>query len=339
MTEFSARTPIILIDIGAIPGRTYQQRLRAPPRGIWRLDRQVTTREPRDDAADGRRPPRTQWRVGSASSDPVCHPVVPCSTSSLPWTAPFGSGYPPARAATLKSPKIVPFGVVIAVLVLLLAACVHPSAPSSASGSSSSSSTSESTVSPSIEPATGLESPESPTGGPIAISMASVPVGKKDNIGGCIQIAWLVSPIPHGDIVTVTSVTVNRPFTFDQAATAHCKGGPSCVGYQFSAANDTNEVPCNVGLGYIGAPVDDENGDPTDGSMELAGHLSCPHIGSSECRNDAAVMQSSGGGSVGFEVGVDLPVSPPPSSSPTESPSSPPTTTPESPPPTTPTTS
>lgn len=166
--------------------------------------------------------------------------------------------------------------------------------------------------------------------------MASIPVGKKDNYGGCIHIAWLVSPIPHGDVVTVTAVSVDRPFTFDQAATANCKGGPSCIGYQFSAANDTNEVFCNVGLGYIGAPVDDENGTYTDGSMELAGQLACPHIGSSECHNDAGVMQRSGNGSVGFGVGVDLPVSPPPISPPTESPSSPPATTPGSPPPATP---
>jgi hypothetical protein len=221
-------------------------------------------------------------------------------------------------------------------LVLPLAACVHPSALSSASGSSSTSSISDSTASPSIESTTGLESPVPSTGGPIAISMASIPVGKKDNYGGCIHIAWLVSQIPHGDIVTVTAVTVDRPFTFDRAATTNCKGGPSCIGYQFSAVNDTNEVFCNVGLGYIGAPVDDENGTYTNGSMELAGQLTCPHISSSECHNDAGVMQRSGNGSVGFGVGVDLPVSPPPISPSTESPSTPPATTPVSPPSATP---
>jgi hypothetical protein len=252
-----------------------------------------------------------------------------------PSSPPSGAGTW-LSGVTLKPPETIPLGVVTAVLVLLLAACVHPGALSSTSGPSSSSSILEPTVSPSIEATTGLEIPESPTNGPITISMASIPAGKKDNYGGCIHIAWLVRQIPHGDTVTVTSVSVDRPFTFDQEATAHCSDGPSCVGYRFSAANDTNEVFCNVGLGYVGTRVDNENGIQTNGSMELAGQLSCPHIGSSECRNDAAVMQRSGNGSVGFEVGVDLRASPSQSSSPTESPSSSPSVTLESPPPTTP---
>ena len=54
-----------------------------------------------------------------------------------------------------------------------------------------------------------------------------------------IQVSWLGNKIPQGDIVTITSVAVKRPFTFDSAVTAQCGGAPSCLNYQFSAANDS----------------------------------------------------------------------------------------------------
>ena len=221
----------------------------------------------------------------------------------------------------MKLSQIIKFSVVAAVLALLLAGCVSPPSPSPASSSSNSGVTS----SPPIETTTGLETPQSPGGGSnVAISVAPLPTGKQANDGGCIHIAWLNGSIPHGDIVRVASVTVQSPFTFDQEATSHCQGGRSCVGYQFSAANDNNEAFCNVGLGYIGAAIDDDNGVQTDGTMELAGQLSCPGVDPAECRSDAAIMQHSGIGSIGFEVGVDLPGTPSSGpSSPENTPSSP----------------
>ena len=100
----------------------------------------------------------------------------------------------------------------------------HPSVPSSASSSSSSSSTSKPTSTPSIESTTGLESPVSPTHGEVAQSMAPAPTGRTGNSGDsgqCIQVSWLGNTIPPGDIVTITSVTIQLPFTFDPAVTYH----------------------------------------------------------------------------------------------------------------------
>jgi hypothetical protein len=224
----------------------------------------------------------------------------------------------------MKQSQAIRFSMAAVVLVLLLTGCPHPSPPSSESSSSSSSSTSESTVSPSIEPATGLESPESPTNGGPSLSLPAPPVGNNNHgDGACIQIAWLTGPIPHGDIVTVTSVTVRKPFTFDQNATARCSGGRSCFGYQFSQFNDNNGAFCNVGVGYMGGTIDSDSDDSAPGRMVLAGKLICPHISSATCRNDAAAMQASAKSPIPFDVGVDFPTPPPPSSPPESPPTSP----------------
>jgi hypothetical protein len=210
-------------------------------------------------------------------------------------------------------------------LALLLAGCVvHPSAPGSASGSPTSARSS-----PPIEPTTGTESPESHTGGAVAISMAPAPTGKHGNSGDndeCIQVSWLGNPIPRGDIVTVTSVTVHRPFTFDPAVTAQCGGAPPCLNYRFSAANDSGQF-CNVGLGYKYGSID-LDGFEAHGTMELGGYLRCqPNISFAECQHDVAAMQRPGIGTVSFEVSTVDKTSAP--SSLPESPSLPP----ESPPP------
>lgn len=254
----------------------------------------------------------------------------------------------------MKLLQIFRFGTVTGLSVLSLAACAHPGPPStspsspspgsthsrSTGGTGPASSSPGFTVSPPIE-GTGLESPQSPGrgggGDGVAISVAPLPTGKEGDSGDndeCIQISWLGQPIPGGDVVTVTAVIVQSPFTFDKQVTAGCADGPSCAGYQFSAANDNGEF-CNVGVGYIGGVIDADNGVSTDGSMRLAGQLSCPDAGSAACRHDAAVMQGSGNPSISFEVGVDLPGSPGSGSSPpVNSGSSPPAAVPGSSPPT-----
>ena len=218
-------------------------------------------------------------------------------------------------------------------LVLLSTACVHPSVPSSASSSSSSSSTSEPTSTPSIESTTGLESPVSPTHGEVAISMAPAPTGRTGNSGDsgqCIQVSWLGNTIPPGDIVTITSVTIQLPFTFDPAVTAQCGDAPSCLNYRYSAADDNGSGQfCNVGVGYTRGSVDPDGDDSTNGYGELVGYLSCPpDVSSAGCQHDAVAMQSSRGGTIEFNVPV-IDNTPPPTSPPPESPSSSP---PESPP-------
>lgn len=221
----------------------------------------------------------------------------------------------------LKRSRIVRCGVVTGMSVLLLAACANPRPSSPASspphsgttGSHTAGSTGSpapQTSSPPIEATTGLESPQPPGdgggGNAVAISVAPLPTGKEGDSGDnneCIQISWLGQPIPHGDVVTVSAVAVQRPFTFDQEVTAHCEGGPSCAGYQFSAANDNGEF-CNVGLGYIDGTIDQNGDDSLDGSMQLTGHLTCPDVGLAACHQDADAMQSSGIGSIKFEVSV-----------------------------------
>lgn len=234
----------------------------------------------------------------------------------------------------MKPSQAVRFGIAAVVVVVLSAACMHPSdSGSSASGSSSGSSTSASTTSPAIEQTTGLESPQSPTHGNPSLSLPSPPVGNNNhNDGGeCIQITWLTRPIPHGDIVEITSVTLpeSGPFTFDPGVAARCKGGRSCVGYQFSEFNDNAEAFCNVGVGYIGGTIDPGTDNSESGSMELAGQLSCPHISSAECRNDAVVMKAAAKSPISFNADIvpntKSPTSPPPENTTSSPPVSPPT--------------
>jgi hypothetical protein len=237
---------------------------------------------------------------------------------------------------TLKPSQAIRFGMVAVSLALLLAACaVHPSAPIPAPRPSTpegtaSQPTSEATASPSIEPTSGLESPESPTGGAVAISMAPAPTGNNGTDGACVRVSWLGNPIPRGDIVTITSAIVETPFTFDAAATANC-GTPSCVSYQFSAANDSGQF-CYVGIGSTKGSIDPDGSD-TEGHMKLVGRLRCPpNVSSAACQRDATAMQRPGIGRFNFNVNVLMsgPSSPPP-----ESPPSSPATTPSSSPSTT----
>lgn len=241
----------------------------------------------------------------------------------------------------MKPSQIIRSGVAAAGLALLLAGCVvHPGAPASSSDPASRSAASETSTSPPTEPTTGLESPQSPTGGAVAISMAPAPTGKQGNSGDndqCIRVSWLGNPIPHGDIVTVTWVKVDSPFTYDAAVTAQCDGGPTCFNYRFSAANDNGQF-CNVGLGYKYGSID-LDGNDANGTMQLIGSLSCPpDISSAGCQRDKAAMLRPGIGTIGFEVftidKTSTPSSPGSPSSPTESPPSS-STTPASPSPTT----
>ena len=239
----------------------------------------------------------------------------------------------------MRPSQAIRFGIAAVVLVLLSAACMHPSdSGSSASVSSSGSSTSASTTSPAIEQTTGLESPQSPTHGKPSLSLPSPPVGNNNNNVGapCIQIAWLTGPIPHGDVVTIKSVTVpGSPFSLDLGTTAGCNGGRSCIGYQFSESNDTNGAFCNVGVRYDGeGTVDPRNDNTESGTIVLSGRLSCPHISSTKCRNDEIVMDAAARRPITFNVGIDPSASPPTTSSssgsmsppPSESSSSSPTT-------------
>jgi hypothetical protein len=216
----------------------------------------------------------------------------------------------------MKPSQAIRFGIAAIVLVLLLAACMHPSdSSSSASGSS----TSESTTGPAIEQTTGLESPQSPTHGNPSLSLPSPPVGNNNhNVGAeCIQIAWLTGPIPHGDVVKITSVTVPGPlFNLDLGTTARCQGGQSCIGYQFSELNDNNGAFCNVGVAYEGeGTVDPPNDNTESGTIVLAGRLSCPHISSAKCRDDGVVMEAAARRPISFNVGIDPATSPPSTSS------------------------
>lgn len=229
----------------------------------------------------------------------------------------------------MKPSRAIRFGIAAIALVLLLAACMHPSdSGSSTSGSSSGSSTSGSTTSPAIEQTTGLESPQSPTKGPFAISLPSAPTGDDGNDKSCVRATWLGNSIPPGDIVTITSAKVENPFTFDPAATANC-GSPSCVNYQFSAANDSGPF-CFVGVGNVNGPVSND-GTETTGHMTLVGRLKCPPKASfASCQHDAAAMQSGRGGRFEFELGV-IYKTPPASSSSESTTSSPPVSPPTSP--------
>lgn len=244
----------------------------------------------------------------------------------------------------MKSSKAIRFGMAAVVLVLLLAACMHPSdSDSSASGSP----TSGTSSSPQIEPTSGLESPVSPTNGGPSLSLPSPPVGNNNhnNGGQCIQITWLTKPIPQGDVVTITSVTVPGPrYSLDLGVTAGCQGGRSCIGYQFNESNDNNTF-CNVGLAYKGGTIDindDTNSDT--GTIVIAGRLSCPHSSSARCRNDGSVMEAAAkpisfNTNVTFSTPTPSTSSPPTSSSSESTPSSPsgsssssPTTSDSSPP-------
>jgi len=230
----------------------------------------------------------------------------------------------------MKPSQTIRLGVAAVVLALPLAGCVvHPSAPDSPSGSptpaaGSGSAAPAASSSPPIEPTTGTESPQPHTGGAIAISLAPAPVGRQGTSGDndeCIQVSWLGNPIPSGDIITVTWVKVDPPFTFDPAVTAQCQGAPSCLNYRFSAANDNGQF-CNAGLGYKYGSIDLQNGNEAHGTLQLFGSLSCPsNTSSAACQHDKEAMLRPGIGTISFEVFTIDKTSTP--SSPTEGPSSP----------------
>ena len=213
----------------------------------------------------------------------------------------------------MKPSQTIRFGMATIALVLLSAACVHPSdSDSSGSGSSAS----ETSSSPQTESTTGLESPVPSTNEP-SLSLAPAPTGRTGDSGAndqCIQVSWLGNNIPQGDIVTITSVAVKRPFTFDSAVTAQCGGAPSCLNYQFSTANDSDQF-CNVGLGYKYGSINlDGPEPPKKGSLELIGRISCrSSVSSAACQRDAVAMQRPGIGTVTFDVYV-IDNTPPPSS-------------------------
>jgi hypothetical protein len=238
----------------------------------------------------------------------------------------------------MKPSQTFRFGMAAVVLTFVLAGCaVHPSAPDSPSGSPTPSASASS--SPPIEPTGGTETPQSPPDGAVAISLAPAPVGRQGTSGDndeCIQVSWLGNPIPRGDVVTVTWVNVDPPFTFDTAVTAQCADAPSCLHYQFSANNDNGQF-CNVGLGYKDGSIDLQNGSEAHGTLELTGSLSCPsNISSAACQHDKAAMQRPGIGTISFEVftvdTTSTPSSPTGSASSSESSSSPSVTSGSSPP-------
>lgn len=235
----------------------------------------------------------------------------------------------------MKPSQAIRFGIAAIVLVLL-AACMHPSdSSSSASGSSSGSSTSGSTTRPAIEQTTGLETPESPTGKP-SLSLAPAPTGSAGTDRACPRAKWLGNPIPSGDIVTITWVKVDKPFTFDTATTDAC-GTPSCLNYQFSAANYKHSF-CYVGVGHDrSGSIDLENGTDTHGTYELFGYLKCPsNINFAACQRDIVAMGRPGIGTVKFDVptvdNTTTPATPPTSSTSGSTTSSPPVNPPTSPP-------
>jgi hypothetical protein len=233
----------------------------------------------------------------------------------------------------MKPPQAIRSGIAAAALVLLLTGCPHPrDLGSSASGSS----TSESTTSPAIEQTTGLESPESATGKP-SLFLAPAPTGSAGTDRACPRAKWLGNPIPPGDIVTITSVKVDKPFTFDLAVTAMC-GTPSCLNYQFSASNYQHSF-CYVGVGYKLGSIDLENGTDTPGSFELIGYLKCPsNINFATCQRDGVAMGRPGIGTVRFDV-LTVDKTPPPTSPPTSSSSEGTTSSPPESPPASPATS
>jgi hypothetical protein len=235
----------------------------------------------------------------------------------------------------MKPSQAIRFGITVIVLVLLLAACMHPSdSSSSASGSSSGSSTSGSTTSPAIEQTTGLESPVSPTSNP-SLALAPAPTGSAGTDRACPRAQWLGNPIPAGDIVTITWVKVDRPFTYDPATTAAC-GTPSCLNYQFSAANYQHSF-CYVGVGHDNSgSIDLDNGTDAPGTYELFGYLKCPsNINFAACQRDIVAMERPGKGTVKFDVptvdNTPTPTAPSTSSSSESTTSSPPVSPPTSP--------
>jgi hypothetical protein len=224
----------------------------------------------------------------------------------------------------MRPSQIIRSGIAAAVLVLLSAACTSTSSSSPASPSGSS--TVESPGNLPTEPATGTESPKSPTGGPPSLSLAPGPTGDKDDDGQCFRIHWLGNPIPHGDVFTVNLIVVDLPLTFDQATTANCPG-QSCLGYQFSAANDTHngndEAFCKVGIGYTGGSIDPNSTNEVDRTMELHGQFACPNVGLTTCQHDAVAVNvhRQGVGSIPITTFVTKAT---PSGSPSSSPENPP---------------
>lgn len=210
----------------------------------------------------------------------------------------------------MNSPRVLRFGPLAGLLVLLLAGCGGPAA---SAGAHSSSASAGFTATPAVEgsgpessnPAVEGSGPESPQsvanggGGGVAISLAGLPIGgtnaEAQNASGsaeCVSVTWLAQ-MPSGVTLTVTGVVPAAPFAVTDLTSAGCAAAndahPPCLHSQFTSTD--NGTTCLVGIQWAGT------GQPQDsnGSIEFVGNLSCPKADSATChRIGTDILNKSG---------------------------------------------
>ena len=197
--------------------------------------------------------------------------------------------------------RILRFGFLAGGLVLLLAGCgahgpvtgTHANAPKPESDAS--------TPAVGTGPGSG-QSPDNGGGGSVSISFPGLPIGNgnaqtTNGNDECIILQWRGDISHPGVVVNVTSVVVTGPFEVVSMAAAGCTESPACAQSQFSSANNGGDTDCFAGVEYTGPPLTDPD-IPAQGSMALAGELSCPGVGPATCQQYLVQVQAPGQSSV-----------------------------------------
>ena len=131
-------------------------------------------------------------------------------------------------------------------------------------------------------------------GGGAAVYVPGLPIGNNNpseediNNGECAAFQWLGATIPSGVTVTITSVVVVQgDFTTVSAAAAGCTGAV-CLGFQFNAADTSQDTNCYVAVQYTGSlPIPTP---PVYGYVRFDGELSCPNTDSATCQQYSSEM-------------------------------------------------
>ena len=152
---------------------------------------------------------------------------------------------------------------------------------------------------------TGPESPRQSSSGAVSVSVPALPIGAVGTLTNkdvCIDLNWLGNLRPLVTL-TLTSVTIDGPFTIVDVAAAGCTAadGPPCAGLRLTAADNGNGLTCATGAGWTGTSP------AKNPSLVLAGELSCAPSDSAACQQTRSDLKARLGEVGPATVNYDLP--------------------------------
>jgi hypothetical protein len=198
--------------------------------------------------------------------------------------------------------RILRFSPLAGGLVLLLASCAAHGPVTGTHSNTPNPGSDASTPAVGTGPGSG-QSANNGGGGTVSISFPGLPIGNgnAETTNGndeCIILQWRGDIGHPGVVVKVTSVAVTGPFEVVSMAAGGCTESPACAQSQFSSANNGGDTDCFAGVEYTGPPITDPDSPPAQGSLALAGELSCPGVGPATCQQYRLQVQAPGHSSV-----------------------------------------